>query len=71
MTAELVALSRAAGDTVNFLNLDARIKFVDAVATAPSISKVAEPYRSWIIDSFSIPTDARRLSLRERIARSD
>lgn len=55
-----VRLSRMAGEVVDLLNREYRLKFTQAVVAARSVSSVANPYRLWILDPASIPEEARR-----------
>lgn len=61
MTADEVRLSRAAAQVVDLLTLDVRIAFTDAVMRARSIGEVVQPYRGWIENPSTVPTEARRV----------
>ena len=56
---DYVALSKQAAITVQYLNFDTRVSFVDAVNNALSVNDVAEPYRSWIKKPDSVPNEKR------------
>ena len=56
-----VFLSRAAGEVVNRLKYDYQQDFIRVVSGASSVSRVPEPFRSWLLDLDSIPDEARRV----------
>lgn len=55
-----VFLSRAAGEVVNRLKFDYQQDFIRVVSGASSVSRVPEPFRSWLLNVDSIPEEARR-----------
>jgi hypothetical protein len=61
MTEEQVELSRLATKTADLLELESRIDFVQAVMRSVSVQKVPQPYRGWMLDESSIPSDKRRV----------
>jgi hypothetical protein len=57
MSAELnyVELSRQSAIAVQYLNLETRLKFIDAVRKCASIKDVPKPYQGWIKNPDTIP----------------
>ena len=59
-TKNTVALSRAAGRLTFFLNIEGQTEFRNAVEHSESISKLPNPFRSWLKDPNNIPDEKRR-----------